>query len=145
MKALCKANELTVLSDIAWDLKPLCFICSTFIYQKVGGRRRWLCCYWWSYVTWWYKREKVKDAADHSIFPKESDMEVRMKAKFWNWNLPCRVNGSHRHLSVLAEHLWRQNSGHRWAQWGDEWCISAVVTAILDHAGSCSSLVKIHS
>ena len=43
-----------------------------------------------------------------------------------------------------------------WAQWGGGWCISAVVTATVDHlhwcrllraqhAGSCSSLVKINS
>ena len=32
------------------------------------------------------------------------------EAKVWNWTPPHGKNGTHWHLSTLAEHLWRSNS-----------------------------------
>ena len=32
-------------------------------------------------------------------------------AKMWHWIPPCRKNGTHWHSSMLAESLWRPNSG----------------------------------
>ena len=33
------------------------------------------------------------------------------EAKVWNWIPPCRKNGTHWHSLMLAEYLWRPNSG----------------------------------
>ena len=48
-------------------------------------------------------------------------------AKGWDWIPPCGTKGTHRHSSVLAEHWWTKQG--MLAQWGSEWCVSAVATA----------------
>lgn len=72
-----------------------------------------------------------------------------------NWISPCWKNGYHWHSSALAEHSWGPNKW-TWAQCGGGWWVSAQVTATVGccsdwcgfvwelHAGSCSSLAKIH-
>ena len=70
------------------------------------------------------------------------------EAKVCHWIPPWGKNGTHCHLLMLAECLWRPNHVG--------WCTSAVVTAAAGHlcrcrflwpqlTGSCSSLAKIHN
>ena len=88
-------------------------------------------------------------AAGGSLKKMVPDMGVHMKQKC-HWIPSCGINGTHWHSSMLAECCKQWMRAHR----GSGWCLSAVATADhlcwcrflqAQHAGSCSSLVKIRS
>ena len=74
------------------------------------------------------------------------------EAKAGHWISPCRKNGTYWYSLILAEYLWRSNSGCE--QWGGGWCVSVLMTVshLLwfrflwgQNESSYSSQVKIHS
>ena len=81
------------------------------------------------------------------------DMEVHVKQR------SVTVNSSiwkqwHTLTLISAYWMFLETKHWMWAQWGGEWCISAVVTVghlcwcrllCAWHAASCSSVVKMHS
>ena len=53
----------------------------------------------------------VTDCSRGAIWPNGVWRGSACEAEMWNWIPPCRRNGTHWHLLMFAEHLWRPNSG----------------------------------
>jgi len=75
------------------------------------------------------------------------------EAKVCCWISLC---GKKWHLLTFSDAWWTfiETKQWMWTQWGSRWCVSAVATAahlhwhrflLAQHAGSCSSLAKMHN
>lgn len=138
---------------IVWEL--LWTWCLLFYY--IGPSQRWIL------VVWYYKLNLPANILAHFIAMLQTaereqcdKMEMCMKWRCVIEFFLQKKNCIHWHSSALAECLWRPKRHWMLAQQGSAWCISAAVTATVvllcwcrsvqvHHAGSCSSLAKMHS